>query len=247
MSVPDAAALVRIRCVAFDAVGTVVQPVPSAAEMYFRVARRHGSQLPADEISRRFRVMFRETERGRSGQTGENRLATSEANERERWRTIVSAVIDDVPDPQICFEELFDHFARPESWQCFPDVPATFERLRRMGLRLALASNFDGRLHRVCDGHPPLRSVACRVISAEVGFRKPSLRFYEALRKATGCRPEELLMVGDDRQNDWVGAREAGLAAVIVNRGPDRGVGEIGGLLELADRIELACGRESGR
>jgi putative hydrolase of the HAD superfamily len=227
----------KLRWIAFDAVGTLIEPVPSAADAYYEVARRHGSRLSRDEISRRFQRTFRETERGKHASPGESRLATSESIEKERWRAIVSAVIDDVSNVDLCFDELFDHFARPESWKCFSDVKTTLDRLRRMGLNVAIASNFDGRLHGVCDGLDVLRDFACRVISAEVGFRKPSPRFFEALLSVAGCRPEELLMVGDDDENDCAGARRVGIDAVLVDR---RRIadGSIGTIAELIPWLE---------
>ncbi|HTI51050.1 MAG TPA: HAD-IA family hydrolase [Planctomycetaceae bacterium] len=228
----------RIRCIAFDAVGTLIQPVPPAAEAYHLAAQRHGSRLSSDEIARRFRRAFRETEKGDLSDPGRSRLATSDSAERERWRAIVTAVIDDIPDPGRCFDELFEHFARPESWRCFDDVPVALDRLRRTGMHLVLASNFDGRLHGVCDGIPAMRSLTCRVISAEVGYRKPSPRFFEALLAAAGCRADELLMVGDDRENDWEGARQAGIEAVLLNRRGGCGPQEIAGLSELTQWVE---------
>ncbi len=223
----------QIKCVAFDAVGTLIQPVPPAAEAYHRVAQRHGSRLSGVEIARRFRFKFSETEQGDLSAPIELRLATSEAAERERWRSIVAAVIDDVADPEACFEELFAHFARPESWRCFDDVPDALDGLRQAGVHIVLASNFDGRLRSVCDGLPGMRSVTSRVISAEVGFRKPSPQFFAALIATAGCRAAELLMIGDDRKNDFEGARLAGIPALLVNRAGNRAPDEIGGLAEL--------------
>jgi putative hydrolase of the HAD superfamily len=228
-----------IRCVAFDAVGTLIRPVPSAAATYHLVAQRHGSRLTEDEIGRRFHRRFRETEQGDLAGPPELRLATSELAERKRWHAIVTAVIDDVKDRESCFVELFEHFSRPESWQCFADVRKALDRIREAGLGVALASNFDGRLHRVCEGLAELRSIDCRVISAEVGHRKPSRRFFEALTAAAGCRPEELLMVGDDHENDWEGARQSGIAAVLINREGEPGPKEISGLADLTARLGL--------
>ncbi|MSR56279.1 MAG: HAD family hydrolase [Planctomycetaceae bacterium] len=223
----------RLRCVAFDAVGTLIEPIPAAAEVYHQVARQHGSRLAAGEIVRRFRQAFRQTERGDRESPAETRLATDEATERERWRAIVTAVIDDVPDPEACFDELYEHFAQPESWDCFPEVPAVLEGLRLAGMLVVLASNFDRRLRTVCDGLAALRNVNCRVISSEVGFRKPSRRFFEALLAAAGCRADEILMVGDDRENDLIGAQQAGLHAVLINRRGPCSPDEIASLTEL--------------
>jgi catechol 2,3-dioxygenase-like lactoylglutathione lyase family enzyme len=47
--------------------------------------------------------------------------------------------------------------------------------------RLAAASNFDGRFDAICDGLPELRPIEVRTLSSQVGCRKPSVRFYQAL------------------------------------------------------------------
>ncbi len=223
----------RFKCIAFDAVGTTIYPTPPVGEVYFQAAQRYGSRLGQDEIARRFRQAFRETEQGDLTAPAEVRLATSESREKERWRQIVTTVIDDIPDAAECFADLFAHFARPEAWSCFEEVPAVLTELKGAGYRLALASNYDRRLHAVCDGIAVLRDFDLRVISSEVGCRKPGRRFFEALVDRAGCRPEEVLVVGDDDANDVAGARQAGLAAVLVNRRGQPGPGEIGTLAEL--------------
>ena len=146
---------------------------------------------------------------------------TSEADEEAFWREIVNGVLPDVSDPELCFRELFDHFARITAWACFDDVAPTLEGLRSRGFRLAVASNFDRRLHPLCDGlgaGQPLRLFERRVISSEVGFRKPAAEFYQAVLKVTEAGPDELLVVGDDEQNDVLGARVAGLRAIHLRR-----------------------------
>jgi len=226
----------RIRCVAFDAVGTLIYPSPSAAEAYHRFAVKFGSRLPAEEIARRFRAAFRATERGEidGGNDGQpHRLATSEEIEFQRWKAIVTQVIDDIADGDACFADLFRHFALPASWGSFGDVAETLERLRRGGIRIALASNFDGRLHIVSDGIPEIRDISCRVISSEVGYRKPSPEFFAALLEKCECRSDELLMVGDDRENDSDGAGTIGIPAVLINRRSPPAADEIGSLLDL--------------
>jgi putative hydrolase of the HAD superfamily len=227
----------RYRCVAFDAVGTLIRPTPPAGEVYHGVGRRFGSRLASEEIARRFGHAFRDSEQG----DAEARLVTSEAREKERWRQIVAAVLDDIPDADACFAELFEHFARPESWSCFDEVPGALGRLHAQGYRLAIASNFDSRLHAVCDAFAALRDIVLRVISSEVGWRKPGRAFFEALVARAGCKPGEVLMVGDDFANDIAGAREAGLGAVFLNRRGRAAPGEIGSLVELLELLEAGA------
>jgi putative hydrolase of the HAD superfamily len=213
----------RYRCIAFDAVGTLITPVPSAGEVYFQTARRFGSRLAADEIARRFKQAFRDAERDDAAAAHEARLVTSEDREHERWRQVVAHVIDDIPDTVHCFDHLFSHFAQPDSWRCFDDVPEVLDRLEADGYSLAVASNFDRRLHAVCDGFPALQKIGVRVISSEVGFRKPGRGFFAALVAQAGCDANDVLMVGDDAANDVAGARQAGLGAVLINRRGEAG------------------------
>lgn len=221
------------RCIAFDAVGTLIHPVPSTADVYFQTAVRFGSRLTSAEIAGRFHQAFRESETTDITGQGRDGLSTSEPREYDRWRWIVARVIDDIADPQACFEDLFAHFARPASWKCFDEVLATLSSLQARGYRLLMASNFDRRLRSVCDGLPGLKLIDGCVISSEVGHRKPSPQFFSALLDAARCSAGELLMVGDDPDNDVVGARDAGIAALLINRKSTPMAGQLGSLAEL--------------
>lgn len=207
----------RIRCIALDAVGTLIYAEPSVAEAYALYGQRFGSRLPAEDVRRRFAEAFRRADESAVATFGEPGR-TNEEHERVFWRQVVQDVLPDVTDPSACFEELFEHFGRPEAWRCFDDVAATLRGLGERGYRVLIASNFDARLNRVCDGLAELRDVRCRVISSLVGYRKTHRGFYSAVVEAAECDPTELLMVGDDLVNDVESARAAGIAAVHLRR-----------------------------
>lgn len=196
--------------------------------VYHRVALAHGSTLDEAQIGRRFREVFC---RWLSAAGAE----TSESAERTFWRGVVAEVLPDVADLESCFRTLFDWFGEPAAWRCFPDVEPALAALERRGYRLVIASNYDSRLHAVCDGLPPVARIPGRVISSEAGWRKPHRRFYARLQEFCGCRPEEILMVGDDLENDVSGARRAGLRAVHVDRDGGAGDGAVSRLTELED------------
>ena len=207
----------RIRCVVFDAVGTVIFAQPAVAEVYAAIGERHGSKRTQAEISRQFRAVFPRL-LAEHNTRGVLPGQTSEEDESQFWRDVVTAIFDDVEQPRACFQELWDHFARPVAWRCFDDVGPTISSLTGRGCEIVIASNFDDRLHQVCDGLLELRNVARRVISSRVGFRKPSVRFFEATLEIVGYRADEVLMVGDDFQNDVTAARKAGLKACWLRR-----------------------------
>lgn len=220
----------RIRWIAFDAVGTLIFADPPVHLAYYRAGKRYGSQLRPEEVRRRFQEAF--ARRGRAisacaepmgsivtSESGAPVARTcSEESEREFWKRIVADVLPDVADPRACFEELFDHFARPESWQVFADVEETLAEARRRGIRLAIASNFDARLHAVCDGLPELAAIERRCVSSEIGHRKPERAFFERLLADCGCAADELLVIGDDYEADIAAPRLMGIRALHLDR-----------------------------
>lgn len=200
------------RVIFFDAVGTLIHPEPSAAEVYAAVGRRFGSRRSAADIIPRFRAAFqREENIDRQGG-----WHTSEAREHERWLRIVGTVFDDVTDVERCFQELFEHFSRPEAWRCDSEAMTLFPELARRGYTLGIASNYDRRLHRVLAGWslPALEYV---VISSEIGWRKPAVEFYHELSWLSKRAVGQIVYIGDDRINDYDGARSAGLHAILFN------------------------------
>lgn len=208
-----------IRVIAFDAVGTLIYPDPPVRTIYHSIGCRYGSKLSESEVAARFGAAFAKWELLDRHAIDQHGTRTSEEVERIRWRGIVSEVLHDVTDIDHCFEDLFAHFAEPSAWKCFADVDSTLEQLEAAGYQLAIASNFDHRLHAICDGLAPLRRFQLRVISSIVGHRKPGREFYAAVVAAANCPADQIVMVGDDFENDIVGARDAGLQTVYLQRG----------------------------
>jgi putative hydrolase of the HAD superfamily len=207
-----------MRCpqaIVFDAVGTLIYPDPPVAVVYQDHGRRFGCDLPLDEVRRRFaRAFAAEEERDR--QAGGDR--TSEDRERRRWRRIVTDVFPAAREPDGLFDSLWTHFAQARHWRLFDDVPPLWQALKRRGLQLAVASNFDARLFSIAAGLPPLDRASGVFVSSQLGWRKPAPAFFEAIAAALGCAADDLLMVGDSVANDCQAARAAGWQAVLMER-----------------------------
>jgi putative hydrolase of the HAD superfamily len=198
----------QIEGLVLDAVGTLIEPEPSVARVYADAALRQGQVIDVSEVKHRFGRYFRNDE------VDEQRgpMVTDETLEFRRWRRIVANVLPDLPDPDRAFDELWDHFGRPEAWRCFPDVSPGLKMLKKLGIRVRIASNFDSRLRAVAAGLAPLADyVESLVISSEVGFRKPHPSFYQVACQSLGLPADRVLFVGDDPENDVLGPERAGL------------------------------------
>jgi putative hydrolase of the HAD superfamily len=98
-----------------------------------------------------------------------------------------------------------------------PDLPPALAELRKHGLRLVVVSNSDGTVETKLAA-VGLRDLFDGVVDSHVvGSEKPDRAIFEhALRLVEG-RPERTLHVGDLYHADVVGARGAGLHAVLLD------------------------------
>ncbi|NBW97128.1 MAG: HAD family hydrolase [Planctomycetia bacterium] len=204
----DLAIPAGVRAVVFDVVGTLVEPHPSVAVAYQRAAARHGIEEGVAAIERSFRRAWRRQE------SIDARAATPHATdrerERERWRAIVADVFAGRPETEMIFADLWDHFGRPTAWRPTHQGLALVRHALGAGLTVALASNFDERLHEIARHVEPLVLVPHVFASSELGWRKPAPEFFRCVEERLGCGPAELLLVGDDPDLDLAAGRRAG-------------------------------------
>lgn len=125
--------------------------------------------------------------------------------------------------PEVAERYLEERFAR---LRVYDDVVPALEALQGR-YRLGVASNGNSYVERVSLG----RFFSFRVFAHDHGVRKPEPAFYARVVEAAGCRPEEVLHVGDDPEGDVAAARAAGLHALHLDRG---GRGDVRSLLEVA-------------
>lgn len=100
----------------------------------------------------------------------------------------------------------------------YPDARPALAELRRRGVWVGIAGNQTARAAgqlRALD--LPADAIAT---SGEWGIAKPHPGFFERLVDWAGVRPEEIVYVGDHRDNDAIPARAAGLRTALVRRGP---------------------------
>lgn len=125
----------------------------------------------------------------------------------------------------------------------FDDVLPTLETLKGRGLVLGLLSNNEGDMDALSQelGLTPYLDFA--VTSGDVGASKPHpAMFLEALRRSR-VEPQEAMHVGDQYEADVMGARAAGIHAVLLDRdglkGSIKDCPRIRGLSEVPGLVEL--------
>jgi len=116
------------------------------------------------------------------------------------------------------FDDLYRHFATAEPWVVYPDVPVALEAWQRQGIELGVISNFDSRLYHVLPALGLDRFFDSITISTDVGAAKPSAEIFAAALQKHRCPAERAWHIGDSRAQDYEGAVNAGLYAVLITR-----------------------------
>ena len=117
-------------------------------------------------------------------------------------------------------QDLRDYHDRDNLWEYVPDdVKPTLATLRALGPKLVVVSNANGRLRHLFARVGLADRFDVLFDSFEEGVEKPDPRLFHIALERSGGRPETTMHVGDLYHVDVVGARAAGLQAVLLDAG----------------------------
>lgn len=148
-------------------------------------------------------------------------METARANDRERAAAYLETLFLEAGVPAARLGEVRECLSRLHGerhlWSATaPDTHDALRRLRDAGLRLGVVSNSDGRVEEALEAaglRPYFRVV---VDSALAGVEKPDPAIFRAALEVLGIPAAEALYVGDLYDVDVVGARAAGMTAVLL-------------------------------
>lgn len=194
---------------------------------------------PAPRLSRQLGLGEADSERAVAAEMryyrahlNEGRDAASLADLRGRCAQVLR---EQLPQPAPDLDVVLHALLESLRFTPFDDVRPALGGLRAQGMRLVVVSNWDFSLHDVLARAGLGRLVDAVVTSAEVGARKPSPEIFHRALAVAGVGPSEALHVGDTVDEDVLGARSAGIEAVLVVRDgpPPREMRTIADLSEL--------------
>ena len=231
----------RIKAVFFDAAGTLIKPARQVGESYSMIAAKYGKAVSPSELFDRFRICFDDAPR-----LAFPNAAPAEIDrlERDWWKNLVAGVFEpwgSFENFDKYFDELFAYFAEPSAWGLYPEVLDALSALRERGVTLAVISNFDSRLVRILDGLGAGSWFADIFVSSRIGYAKPDRQIFDAALGRHGLAPANAIHVGDSETNDLWGAQNAGLKALLIDRGrrPDDSAPErIASLQEILTHLD---------
>jgi putative hydrolase of the HAD superfamily len=232
----------QIKAVFFDAAGTLFTVNGSVGDIYARIARDHGKEVAVSDLEAGFRRCFATAPpMAFPGASPEQALVL----EKHWWKTLVHDVFAPLgafPRFDEYFDALFAFFARAEAWRLYPETLVTLETLKSQGLIVGVISNFDSRLFNILDGFGVTRFFDPIIISTRAGAAKPEREIFTQALAHAGVEAREALHIGDSYGADIIGARQAGLTPVFVDRSGKHATVDgdvtIGSLLDLLALVD---------
>lgn len=101
----------------------------------------------------------------------------------------------------------------------FPEVKDTLRRLRRAGLKLGIVTGgFEEDIEMIVPKAGLDKYFDVKVGVNTTGKRKPHPKAFKYALKQLGVKPFEAVFVGDNFENDYVGAQKVGILPVLVKR-----------------------------
>jgi HAD superfamily hydrolase (TIGR01549 family) len=114
-------------------------------------------------------------------------------------------------------DRLIPNTQQSANWdQILPGTREALDRLRQ-NYRLAVISNADGKIDQVLTRCGIADCFSSITDSGIVGLEKPDPRIFQAALTAMKAEPAQSLYVGDVYSVDYVGARNAGMQAVLFD------------------------------
>ncbi len=173
------------------------------------------------------------------------RATTDRTRAEAYWgRVLALAGIRQDAATEMALKDLRAYHAAHNLWEHVPeDVAPALGRFRKVGLRLAVVSNSNGTVRSKLARLGLASFFETIVDSAEEGIEKPDPALFRIALARMGASPESTLHVGDLYHVDVVGARAAGLQAVLLDPQafhPDADCPRFASLGDLAEALSPA-------
>ncbi len=225
----------NLDAVLLDGLGTLVALEPPWRGLVERMRDVHGVELSLADAERAFRAEIAYYR----AHHHEGRDPDALEDLRRRCAEVLRARLLARAAGALSLEQITAAMLDALRFVAYPDACAALVRLRALGLKLVVVSNWDVSLLAVLCDVGLAGMVDGVVTSAEVGRPKPAPEMFAAALTLAGCAPGRAVHVGDSLDQDIHGALAAGIGAVLLCRDqaesaqPPPGVPRIASLAEL--------------
>jgi len=205
------AALADVTHVFLDVGGTLLHSEPGAVDIFHRVLAARGRLMDRDAIARLLRTpetivtLIRPFPSGREG---------------EFFRSVNARIVEHLglDSDDATLDAIHAEFEGGVTWKPFEEATATLRALKDAGFHLGVISNASHSLPETLRKTGLSSYFDTITYSFDVGVEKPDVRIFRRAVAQANASEEHSIHIGDSFEADYLGARRAGLHALLVCR-----------------------------
>ncbi len=183
------------------------------------------------------------------------RLKSTESE--DTFSFYVKNILENLPSTTLPGDETIDHILTSilpvlrspghamRLWShILPGVPEALHLLSSKGFQLAVVSNSDGSIEKGLSDLGLSRYFKAIIDSHVIGYEKPDPRLFKHALKICGADPNLTLHIGDMYHTDIIGAKAAGIHAILLDPYQDWNVVDCPkqpDLISFANRMATCC------
>jgi HAD superfamily hydrolase (TIGR01549 family) len=242
------------RLICFDAGFTLIRPRQSMEERLAAVLTAHGHAAQDDDLRRAWEAAdaWFWDEYHQPGNT----TWTSDERIDETWRSYHERMIGALGFPDVrhdLIQAVLESQFASDAWELYPDTTDALRYAHAATVpgpgpllatrpQVGVVSDWESSLPEVLASLGLDSWVDFVVASGAVGLAKPGPELFLLACDRAGVDPDAAVMIGDNLQADVLGARSAGLQAVLLDRNGVAGDvdSEIAVAQDLVSAVEVA-------
>lgn len=207
-----------IKAVCFDFFNTLAYFDPPRDEFYARFANEHGVKITPSAIAEALPAadQYWRQENFKS--------PIRERPDKEKYATYTEYALRILKNaetpvaPDVALQILGKAFSIGFKFVAFGDAVPALQSVKQRNLTAGVISNVGQEIDGYCIEMGFAPYLDFKVTSYEVGYDKPHPQIFQQALEKAGVKADEALYIGDQYDQDVVGARGAGMKPILLER-----------------------------
>ncbi|MGQ9642152.1 MAG: HAD family hydrolase [Candidatus Bathycorpusculaceae bacterium] len=206
--------MVKVRTVSFDCGGTLYFEVEEDFIVFHNILRELGYQVNVNNIREALH-------HARCWWNAEKAKSNRVWNEGT-WVGLIQRMLShlNLPDVDKLAFRLRDGWLSKADFHAYDDAEPTLKELKNRGTQIIAISNVSSKKNSTMYLKKAglLGYFDLIVASGDVGYEKPSPEIFKIASKLSKTPLKNMMHIGDKYEEDYLGARSAGMKAVLIDR-----------------------------
>ena len=207
-----------VKAVCFDFFNTLTYYQPSREQMYIDVCKKHHitvePKLLVESLSKADLYWRDENRRSPLDKRGKLQQFAFFLNYFSRAVNGTGVKINKL----VAADILLNMKKIKWDFKLYDDVIPVFQELKQKGYILGLISNIDKAVDKAYASMGFIQYLDFNMTSLEAGCEKPAAGIFEMALSKAGVKAGDSVYIGDQYHIDVVGARNAGMQAILIDR-----------------------------